>query len=94
MHDTKRYSIEQEIELMVQEYIGSYHLILIMETCELCNKTEEGLSLREATHREYGKKWVCQECWTGLYTKNKMVSGSTGGGTAICGRGCPGCRNA
>ncbi len=66
-----------------------------MVTCELCNKTGDDLSLREATHKELGKKWVCQDCWTELYTKNEMISGSTGSGGAVgCAMGCPGCRNA
>jgi hypothetical protein len=65
-----------------------------MNTCELCDKTEEDLSLREATHKEHGKKWVCQDCWTVLYDKNEMVAGSSGGGVPSCSMGCPGCRNA
>ncbi len=66
-----------------------------MNTCELCNKTGEDLSLREATHKELGKKWVCQDCWTKLYDKNEIVAGSSSGGAvAGCGMGCPGCRNA
>jgi hypothetical protein len=65
-----------------------------MVTCELCNKSGEDVSLREATHKEHGKKWVCQDCWTELYSKNEMISGSTGGGVAGCAMGCPGCRNA
>ena len=66
-----------------------------MNTCELCNKSGEDLSLREAAHKEHGKKWVCQDCWTKLYDKNKMIAGSSGsGGAPGCAMGCPGCRNA
>ena len=63
-----------------------------MGTCELCKRSEDGLSLREASHRDLGKKWICGDCWTNLYEKNKMISGTTGGGSISCGRGCAGCR--
>jgi len=66
-----------------------------MVTCELCNHSGEDLSLREATHKEFGKKWVCGDCWTQLYDKNAMVSGTTGGGSPVgCAGGCKGCRHA
>jgi hypothetical protein len=66
-----------------------------MLTCDLCYKQHE--SLREANHKEFGKKWICQECWTRVYEKNQMVSGSSsgsGGTFGSCGIGCPGCRKA
>ena len=63
-----------------------------MDSCELCNKSGHDLSLREAYHKEMGKKWVCKECWTELFTKNKIVTGSSGG-VSGCNLGCPGCRN-
>ena len=67
-----------------------------MVTCELCNHTGDGISLREAVHKDLGKKWVCGDCWTNLYDKNSMVSGTTGGGGSnfSCAGGCAGCRNA
>lgn len=66
-----------------------------MVTCELCDKSSDDLSLREATHKEFGKKWVCGDCWTNLYDKNKMISGTTGGGGGFsCAGGCTGCRHA
>ena len=43
-----------------------------MVTCELCNQTGDDLSLREAVHKDMGKKWVCGDCWTNLYDKNKI----------------------
>ena len=66
-----------------------------MVTCELCNQTGDDLSLREAVHKDLGKKWVCGDCWTNLYEKNIIVSGTTGGGGGFsCPGGCAGCRNA
>ena len=65
-----------------------------MVTCELCKQSSNDLSLREATHKVYGRKWVCQDCWTELYTRNEMISGSTGSGTVGCSMGCPGCKKA
>jgi hypothetical protein len=65
-----------------------------MVTCELCNKTGDDLSLREANLKEQGKKWVCQDCWTQLYNKNNIVAGSSGGSAPSCGMGCKGCRHA
>ncbi|MCW4050421.1 MAG: hypothetical protein NWE89_11875 [Candidatus Bathyarchaeota archaeon] len=64
-----------------------------MGTCELCNKSGDGLSLRQADHKEYGRKWVCGDCWTILYDKNSMIPGTTGGGGAFsCPGGCRGCK--
>ena len=65
-----------------------------MVTCELCNITGDDLSLREASHKEMGKKWVCGECWTNLYDRNDIVSGTSGGGVIGCAGGCKGCRHA
>jgi hypothetical protein len=71
------------------------HLSSVMVTCELCSKSGDELSLREASHKEMGKKWVCGECWTNLYMKNDMVTGTTGGGGPVgCAGGCRGCRHA
>ncbi|TFH12669.1 hypothetical protein E4H04_13085 [Candidatus Bathyarchaeota archaeon] len=65
-----------------------------MITCELCSKSGEELSLREASHKEFGKKWVCGDCWTKLYDKNAMVPGTSSGATIGCAGGCKGCRHA
>jgi hypothetical protein len=65
-----------------------------MVTCELCAKNGDDLSLREATHKDLGKKWVCGDCWTNLYDKNQMVAGTSGGQNFSCAGGCKGCRHA
>jgi hypothetical protein len=59
--------------------------------CELCIKNEEGLGLRQANHKEKGKIWVCGDCWSGLYQKNKMIAGTTGGSNFSCSGKCGSC---
>ncbi|MCB2171560.1 hypothetical protein KQH65_02350 [archaeon] len=61
-----------------------------MQKCENCGTTGD-ISLREATIKDQGKKWICQDCWTTLFDKNKMISGSSCGGA--CGIGCASCRH-
>jgi hypothetical protein len=67
------------------------NFLINMGTCELCNRTEVGLSLREAKHKELGRKWVCSDCWTDLYQRNRMLSGSTSSGSSLCLGKCSSC---
>ena len=85
----------QGLCLESDKFIIIHPVFNTMVTCELCNQTGDDLSLREATHKNLGKKWVCGDCWTKLYDKNSMVAGTTdGGGSFSCPGGCAGCRNA
>ena len=56
-----------------------------MNECGLCGKKGEDLSLLSASHKELGRIMICRECWVKLYKKNRMVCGTTSGGT------CPTC---
>lgn len=56
-----------------------------MGECKICGKNGEELSLLQADHKELGRIMVCQECWSKLYDKNRMVCGTAGGGS------CPTC---
>ena len=61
--------------------------------CDLCGRSEEDLSLLSANHKEYGWIDVCKDCWTDLYNKNGMVSGSgsSGNSTSSPCTSCSGC---
>ena len=58
-----------------------------MAKCDLCEKKGNDLSLLLAHHKELGNIYVCQECWTNLYDKNRMVN--SGSGCAPCSSGGP-----
>jgi hypothetical protein len=78
-------------EYFLKILLYHHNCLINMGTCDLCNRTEDGLSLREAKHKELGTKWVCVDCWTDLYQKNRMISGTTGGGSSFCLGQCSTC---
>ncbi|MFX1296719.1 MAG: hypothetical protein ACFFD2_17920 [Promethearchaeota archaeon] len=51
-----------------------------MIECKLCKKGGN-ISLLLAHHKELGNVYVCCDCWTKLYKKNRMITS----GTASCG---------
>ena len=50
----------------------------LLSKCDLCERSDEDMSLLSANHKEKGWIKVCQNCWSELYSKNRMVSGSSG----------------
>ena len=58
-----------------------------MDKCELCNREEEDLTLLSVNHKELGHIMICQDCWTKLYSENRMVWEGTSSGSS-----CPTCR--
>ncbi|MHA1276014.1 MAG: hypothetical protein ACTSQI_06425 [Candidatus Helarchaeota archaeon] len=51
-----------------------------MAGCKLCDKSGN-ITLLLAHHKELGQIYVCRDCWTKLFEKNRMVTS----GTASCG---------
>ncbi|MHA1649816.1 MAG: hypothetical protein ACTSYB_06465 [Candidatus Helarchaeota archaeon] len=51
-----------------------------MIECQLCKKNGD-ISLLLAQHKDLGHIYVCRDCWTKLYEKNRMITS----GTASCG---------
>jgi hypothetical protein len=68
-----------------------------LNTCKLCGKSGEELSLYSAKHKTKGQIDVCKECWINLYKDNKMTSGSSScssgasSGAGSCSSCCSGC---
>jgi len=61
-------------------------VLLMVMGCDICGEED---SLLEANHRKMGKVMVCRKCWSELYRKNKMVTGS--GGCSTCSSFCGSC---
>ena len=55
-----------------------------MGECALCSKSGDNVGLLTANHKELGLLKVCQDCWTKLYQKNSIISGSTCSGNCSC----------
>jgi len=58
-----------------------------MGKCDICGKNGPELSLLGANHKEMGSIYICSDCWTILYAKNRFVGGSGSSGSS-----CPTCR--
>ena len=63
----------------------------LFRKCDLCEKSDENLSLLAANHKELGWIEVCNDCWGALYTENRMVVSSSSSGTNSSSRcnSCP-----
>jgi hypothetical protein len=55
-----------------------------MVECQLCEKKGD-ITLLLAHHKERGQIYVCRDCWTKLFDKNRIVTS----GSASCGPGGP-----
>ena len=59
-----------------------------LSRCQLCEKSDENLSLYGANHKDLGWIEVCRDCWTKLYHENRLVAGSGGKSCNACSN-CP-----
>lgn len=50
----------------------------LLRKCDLCDRSGENVSLLSANHKEKGWIKVCRNCWSELYSENRMVAGSSG----------------
>ena len=64
----------------------------LLRKCDLCERSDENLSLLSANHKDLGWIKICRDCWSKLYTRNHMVAGSTGS-SKNSGPACRSCPN-
>ena len=64
----------------------------LLRKCDLCERSDEDLSLLSANHKDLGWIKICNDCWSKLYARNRMVAGSTGS-SKNSGSACRSCPN-